>query len=124
MKDCKLIRGGEAFHGKQDLDYFAGVSAQSADSHAICMHMVVLPPGAKAKAHYHEAHETAIYMLEGVTEMHYGANLEKHMRVEQGDYLYIPAGMPHQPYNPTDKVARAILARTDPNEQESVVLLE
>lgn len=124
MKDCKLIRGGEAFHGKQDLDYFAGVSAQSADSQAICMHMVVLPPGAKAKAHYHEAHETAIYMLEGVTEMHYGANLEKHMRVEQGDYLYIPAGMPHQPYNPTDKVARAILARTDPNEQESVVLLE
>jgi uncharacterized RmlC-like cupin family protein len=31
--------------------------------------------------------------------------------------------MPHQPYNPTDKVAKALIARTDPNEQESVVLL-
>ncbi|MGB8315181.1 MAG: cupin, partial [Aestuariivirga sp.] len=27
------------------------------------------------------------------------------------------------PYNPTDKPARALIARTDPNEQESVVLL-
>jgi uncharacterized RmlC-like cupin family protein len=123
MKDCKLIRGGQAFHGKQDLDYFAGVSAESAASDGLCMHMVVIPPGAKAKAHYHEAHETAIYMLEGASEMYYGAKLEKHMRVEQGDYLYIPPGVPHQPFNPTDKVARAIIARTDPNEQESVVLL-
>jgi uncharacterized RmlC-like cupin family protein len=123
MKDCKLIRGGEAFHGKQDLDYFAGISAESANSDAICMHMVVIPPGGRAKAHYHEAHETAIYMLEGVSEMLYGEKLEKHMRVEQGDYLYIPPGMPHQPFNPTDKVARAIIARTDPKEQESVVLI-
>ena len=33
------------------------------------------------------------------------------------------SGVPHLPYNPTDKVAKAILARTDPNEQESVVLI-
>jgi uncharacterized RmlC-like cupin family protein len=31
--------------------------------------------------------------------------------------------VPHQPFNPTGKVARALIARTDPNEQESVVLL-
>lgn len=30
---------------------------------------------------------------------------------------------PPQPFNPTDKVARALIARTDPNEQESVVLI-
>jgi uncharacterized RmlC-like cupin family protein len=123
MKDCKLIRGGEAFHGKQDLDYFAGISAETASSEAICMHMVVMPPGAKAKAHYHAAHETAIYMLEGESEMLYGEKLDNVMRVKQGDYLYIPAMMPHQPYNPTDRTARAIIARTDPKEQESVVLL-
>jgi len=44
--------------------------------------------------------------------------------VEEGDFLYIPAGVPHQPYNPTDTPARAVLARTDPNEQESVVVLD
>ena len=30
MKQCKVIRGGEGFHGKQGLDYFSGVSAESA----------------------------------------------------------------------------------------------
>jgi len=124
MHDCKLIRGGSGFHGKQGLDYFAGISAESAGSRAICMHLVEIPPGASARAHYHEAHETAIFMLAGVTEMRHGPNLDQVMRVEEGDFLYIPAGVPHQPYNPTDTLARAVLARTDPNEQESVVVLD
>lgn len=86
------------------------------------MHMLVMPPGAKAKAHFHEAHETAIYMLEGVSEFLHGPNLEHCDRVSAGDYIYIPAGVPHQPYNPTAERAVAIIARTDPNEQESVIL--
>ena len=86
--------------------------------------LLEMPPGAIAKAHYHEAHETAIFMLEGATEMRHGPNLEHVMRVEEGQFVYIPAGVPHQPYNPTDTVARAVIARTDPNEQESVVLLD
>jgi uncharacterized RmlC-like cupin family protein len=45
------------------------------------------------------------------------------MDTEAGDLIYIPADMPHLPFNPSDKPARAVLARTDPNEQESVVLL-
>ncbi|WP_137150797.1 cupin domain-containing protein [Devosia sp. FKR38] len=123
MAECKVIRGGEAFHGKQGMDYFAGVSAQSADSKGICMHMLVLPPGGKAKPHYHESHETAIFQLEGSTSFYHGPNLEFLDHVAEGDYVYIPAGVPHQPFNPTDTVARALIARTDPNEQESVVLL-
>ena len=123
MKDCKLVRSGEAFHGKQGLDYFSGISAETAGSTGICMHMLTMPPGARAKPHYHESHETAIFMLEGESEMLYGPKLDQVMRVKQGDFLYIPPGMPHQPYNPTDKPARAVIARTDPNEQESVVLL-
>lgn len=124
MAECKIVRGGEAFHGKQGLDYFSGVSAQSTGAKAICMHLLVMPPGASAKPHYHEAHETAIYQLEGSTSFRHGPNLEYLDRVEAGDYVYIPAGVPHQPFNPTDKVARAIIARTDPNEQESVVLIQ
>ena len=123
MKQCKVIRGGESFHGKQGLDYFAGVSAESAGAEGICMHLLVIPPGAKAKAHYHEAHETAIYQLEGSTSFYHGPNLEFLDQVNQGDYVYIPAGVPHQPFNPTDRIAKALIARTDPNEQESVVLI-
>ena len=123
MAQCKIIRGGAAFHGKQGMDYFAGISAESAGSSGICMHMLVLPPGGKAKPHYHESHETAIFQLEGSTSFYHGPNLEFLDHVGEGDYVYIPAGVPHQPFNPGDKVARALIARTDPNEQESVVLL-
>ena len=121
--ECKVIRGGEGFRGKQGLDYFAGVSAQSAGAKGICMHMAVIPPGAEAKPHYHEAHETAIFQIEGSTSFRRGPNLEFTDVVNEGDYVYIPAGVPHQPFNPTSKMARAIIARTDPNEQESVVLI-
>ena len=34
--------------------------------------------------------------------------------------FYIPAGVPHLPANLSDKPATAVIARTDPNEQESV----
>lgn len=124
MEQCKVIRGGAGFHGKQGLDYFSGVSAQSAGAKAICMHMLVMPPGASAKPHLHEGHETAIYQLEGSTSFRHGPNLEFVDQVNEGDYVYIPAGVPHQPFNPTDKIARALIARTDPNEQESVVVLD
>lgn len=123
MKECRVIRSAPGFHGKQGLDYFAGVSAESAGSTGICMHMLVMPPGARAKPHYHESHETAIYVLSGSVEFLHGPNLENCDRVEAGDYVYIPAGVPHQPYNNSSEPATAIIARTDPNEQESVVLL-
>ena len=125
MKSCKLIRNeGETYHGKQGFDYFAGISKESAGSEKLCMHLLTIPPGATSKPHYHEAHETAIYVLEGEAEMRHGAKLENVMRVKVGDFLYIPAGVPHQPYNPTEKPVTAVIARTDPNEQESVVLVK
>jgi len=122
MTECRIVRSSEGFEGKQGLSYFSGLSAETAGTKAICMHLLEMPPGAKAKAHYHESHETTIYMLEGEAEFLHGAQLEHCDRVKAGDYIYIPAGVPHQPYNPTNSVAKAVIARTDPNEQESVVL--
>lgn len=124
MPECRIVRTSEGFHGKQGLDYFSGISAESVGAKAICMHRLVMPPGAEAKPHYHEAHETAIFMLEGTAEFRHGPNLEFTDRVQAGDYIYIPPGVPHQPYNPSDADAVALIARTDPNEQESVVLFK
>ena len=87
------------------------------------MHLLTIPPRAEAVAHLHEAHETAIYVISGGAAMWYGDDLSEHMIVSAGDLLYIPAGVPHLPYNPSDsEPAVAVIARTDPNEQESVVL--
>ena len=120
---CRLIPGGSTFRGKQGLEYFAGISAESAGATGICMHMVTIPPGTRANAHLHENHETAIYVLSGEAEMWFGESLTEYMTMKAGDYVYIPAGVPHLPGNPNPDVpCVGILARTDPNEQESVVL--
>ena len=124
MAACKLVKSGMQFTGKQGLNYTVGISAESAGSTHIHMQMVTLPPGARAKAHKHATHETAIYALTGVSHMWFGERLEHHMVVAPGDYVYIPADVPHLPYNPSaTETVVAVIARTDPNEQESVVLL-
>lgn len=120
---CRVIRPNETYAGKQGLTYFSGIAAETVEARGICMHLVRIPPGARANAHLHAEHETAIYMLSGEAEMWYGERLEQHLTLRAGEFLYIPAGMPHQPFNPNTTEAVAVLARTDPNEQESVVLL-
>ncbi|MBI1649452.1 cupin domain-containing protein [Hyphomicrobium sulfonivorans] len=120
---CRLIRPSDTYDGKQGLTYFAGIAAETVGSQAICMHLLTIPPGGRAKAHMHESHETAIYILDGEGLTLYGDNLEHHILTKAGDLFYIPAGVPHLPVNLTDKPISAVIARTDPNEQESVVLL-
>lgn len=121
---CRLVRPGQNFIGKQGLTYTPAISAESVGARAIHMQLVTIPPGGRAKAHKHASHETSIYALSGVSCMWYGENLEHHMQINPGDFLYIPADMPHLPYNPsTTEPCVALIARTDPNEQESVVLL-
>jgi uncharacterized RmlC-like cupin family protein len=117
------VKPDAAYDGKQGLSYFQGISAETVGSRGICMHLLTIPPGAKAKAHLHESHETAIYMLSGSADTWYGDRLEHHVVLHAGELMYIPAGVPHLPANRTTAPCTAIIARTDPNEQESVVLL-
>lgn len=121
---CQIIRPQHTYDGKQGFNYFEGISAQSAGSQGVCMHLLTIPPGGRAKAHMHESHETVIYVLSGECGMWYGENLAEYLVVRAGEFLYIPAGMPHLPANRSQtEPCSAVLARTDPNEQESVVLL-
>lgn len=71
----------------------------------------------------HESHQTAIYVIAGEAEMWHGDRLESHMVLKAGDMLYIPSGVPHLQINRSNTPVTAVIARTDPNEQESVVLL-
>jgi uncharacterized RmlC-like cupin family protein len=119
---CRLVRAGETYQGKQGFAYAAGVSAETADARGICMLLLTIPPGERARAHLHEGHETAVYVISGEAEMWHGERLEHHLVLRAGDMLYIPAGEPHLPANRGCDPVVAVIARTDPNEQESVVL--
>jgi uncharacterized RmlC-like cupin family protein len=121
---CRVIHPGQPGQSKQGLGHLAGVSAESTGARALCMHVVTIPPGARARAHRHERHETAIYVVSGVSELWYGPELGEYLVARAGDFVYIPAGMPHLPGNPSPtEPCVAVVARTDPSEQESTVLL-
>lgn len=123
-RPCVLIERATQYRGKQGLDYFAGVSAETAGAHGLCLHMVTIPPLARAKPHLHESHESAVYVVSGEAGMWYGEGLREHVWMRAGDFLYIPANTPHLPYNPSaSEPCVGLIARTDPNEQESVTLL-
>jgi uncharacterized RmlC-like cupin family protein len=121
---CVVVRAEERVQTAQGLENFTGISTESAGSRAICLHLITFPPGGRARAHLHEGHETALYVLGGRVGMWYGPKLEHYLEVGAGDFLYIPANLPHLPFNLSEtEEASAVGARTDPNEQESVVLL-
>lgn len=106
---------------RQSLPYFVGISEQSAGAKAISMNLIVIPPGGAADAHLHLGYETAIYILEGDVQTFYGEGLKKSTTNQAGDFIFIPANVPHQPVNLSQtEPARAIVARNDANEQESV----
>ena len=106
---------------KQGLPYLLGITGKSCGARGISLSMVVIPPGGKAVPHFHKGFETAIYILEGEVETRFGENLSNSVFNKAGDFLYIPENLPHQPVNLSQThPVRAIVARTDPNEQESV----
>jgi len=121
---CRLLSPTDQFTGKQGLDYLVGISAETVGSKALHLQLVTIPPGGRAKTHKHATHETAIYALQGTSGAWHGERLEHHSIVKPCDFFYIPADVPHLPYNPSKtETVVAVIARTDPNEQESVVLL-
>ncbi|MCG5213026.1 cupin domain-containing protein [Streptosporangium soli] len=121
---CHVIRSALMYEGKQHLQFFAGISAETVGARNICMHLQTIPPSGSGRAHKHDHHETAIYVIKGAVGAWYGENLADYLEARQGEFIYIPASTPHMPVNLSDsEPAEVVLARTDPREQESTVLL-
>jgi uncharacterized RmlC-like cupin family protein len=120
---CTIVGPGGSYSGAQGLHYGAGISTETADARAICMHRLTMPPGTRAQAHLHEDHESCVYVISGRIDFWWGPGLEHHAELDAGDFVHIPAGVPHLPANTGDVEVEAVLARTDPSEQESVVTL-
>ena len=82
---CRLVRPHDTYDGKQGFSYVAGIASETVGSQGICMHLLTVPPGGRAKAHKHESHETAIYVLSGEVHTWYGERLENHVVTRAGD---------------------------------------
>jgi uncharacterized RmlC-like cupin family protein len=122
---ARVVRGGEPYRSPQGTVYAPGISAQTAASKVLFMGIVTLPPGERTKAHIHEHHESAFYMLSGQeVELWSGQRLEQRSVARAGDYLLIPAGVAHVAVNrSTSEPAVFVGARNEPTASESVLML-
>ncbi|GAC1436544.1 MAG: cupin domain-containing protein [Solirubrobacteraceae bacterium] len=121
---CVLVQAAEAEQGRTGVTYAAGISSGSAGARGLCLQLASLPPGARARAHRHDTHESAAYVIEGEMVLWFGEQLEQQLVARPGDFIYIPNGVPHLVANASDdEPAVAVLARTDANAQEDVTEL-
>jgi len=122
LQTMRAIRPDRAVDTLQRLPYFLGVSGSTVGATGLSMHLVVIPPGARAEPHIHVGYETGIYVIAGRVETRYGEGLAQSIVSEAGDFLFVPPGVPHEAINlSATEPARAIIARNDPAEQDKVV---
>ena len=73
---CRVVGPGTEFKSKQGHLSAPGITAESVGAQGIHLQIVTIPPGGRAKAHKHDGHETAIYILSGESGMWYGERLK------------------------------------------------
>ena len=121
----RVVRGSESYVSKQGSVYAPGISAETVGAKVLFLGMVTLPPEGRTKAHIHAHHESAFYLLSGEeVELWTGEQLEQKEVAHAGDYLFIPANVPHVAVN-RSKTTPAVFVgvRNEPTAQESVVML-
>jgi uncharacterized RmlC-like cupin family protein len=107
---------------KQGVQIYRGLSQATAGTKQLSMNRIVLQPGTQGLRHQHHNAETVIYVLEGQARTLIGLHGEVVVDNQAGDFLFIPAGVWHQPMNVGDRPVVAIEARADADDQSNVIL--
>ena len=118
-----VVKPGQTYVGKQGFTYGAGVSAETVGAKKVCMNILPMPPGAVAKAHYHQGIETIAYMLEGECAVYYGEDLLNRVLVHTGEQCFVAADVPHAPRNESGKPCTWIVVHSSGSDQDGIVLL-
>lgn len=105
---------------KQQVQIYRGISTATAGSKQLSINRIVLPPGMKGLRHRHNGAETVIYVLQGQSRTLIGLDGKIAVDNKAGDFIFIPAGVWHQPSNVTNKPVIAIEARADADDQKNV----
>jgi uncharacterized RmlC-like cupin family protein len=61
-------------------------------------------PGARTGIHHHGEQHTISYVLSGSSYVRWGERGEFDATIKAGDFLYVPAWLPHQEINPSSDV--------------------
>ena len=119
----QVIRPGQTYVGRQGFTYGAGASAETVGARHICMNVLPMPPGARAKVHYHDRIETIAYLLEGECIVYHGDQVQHRALVAAGDQIFVPADVPHAPSNESGAPCTWLVVHASGSDQEGIVLL-
>ena len=119
----QVIRPGRSYVGQQGFTYGAGASRETAGAQQICMNVLPMPAGARARAHYHRGIETIACLLEGECAVYYGERLERRAEARAGDQIFIPADVPHAPCNESGAPCVWLVVHSSGSDQDGIVLL-
>jgi uncharacterized RmlC-like cupin family protein len=117
-----VIRPGQTYVGKQGFQYSAGASTETVGAEKICMNVLPVPAGARAKVHYHNKIETIAYMLTGSCRVYYGDKLENHADLATGEQIFIPADVPHAPCNLSGTPCTWIVVHSSGSDQDGLIM--
>jgi uncharacterized RmlC-like cupin family protein len=72
-------------------------------------------PGARTGVHHHGSQETVAYVLSGTCEVRWGEKGEFTAQAQAGDFIHVPAYLPHMEINPSKVHAfRWVVVRSTP----------
>src|SRR5215470_19778287 len=65
----------------------------------------IVEPGARTGIHHHGEQETVAYVLKGECYVRWGERGEFGARAHQGDFIHVPAWLPHMEINTSHQIA-------------------
>lgn len=72
-------------------------------------------PGARTGVHHHGSQETIAYVLDGACEIRWGESGEFRAHASAGDFIHVPAYLPHMEINPSrHEPFRWVVVRSTP----------
>ena len=66
--------------------------------------MFRVEPGARTGIHHHGEQDTIVYVLSGSSYIRWGERGEFNATAQAGDFLHVPAWLPHQEINPSNEL--------------------
>lgn len=97
---------------------YAAISGTLTGSQHLWMGGNTVLPGEKSADHHHGEADSGIYIVSGHPRFTYLVDdREVSIDTEPGDFVYVPAWVPHREENPSaDETAIVVLARSTPEE--------
>lgn len=116
--DVRLVKRDQVATGvvSGGMSRATAISAETAGSTSIFTVISRVPPGLRSSPHIHTNCESSLYIASGRGRMLVGANLDRALDLEAGDFIFVPPAAPHVVVNDGDVDLVMVVSRNTSEE--------